>query len=121
MTVPTQLELLKSTFSNLPVLPSDLTEAVIDSRTQQLFFPGNKTSGRLQVITGTLPIAQDAPSWTWQGGDPSLLAEDVTIDNSDQERLFWAGLLLGIAGAAAVALLSEFISMWSSEPKRQAA
>jgi hypothetical protein len=74
-----------------------------------LELPSEVSPEELQIVGGSPPLDQREDEWRWTGfGDATLLITDRAKAQNDERLLFYAGLILGIAGAAAMTALVEF-------------
>jgi len=66
--------------------------------------------GNYQYLSGDDPILLGGNTWMWSGiNGVTMLAASVQGQDNEQNDLFYAGLLLGIAAAAAIACLTELL------------
>jgi hypothetical protein len=64
-----------------------------------------------QVLSGDPPTTLLGSEWAWDGiNGATVLAADVPAENDAQNRLFWAGLALGLAGGALVTGAIELLT-----------
>jgi hypothetical protein len=63
------------------------------------------------TLAGDPPTVKPRGLWSWTAvSDVSLLAQDALTADVDQEHLFWAGVILGVAAASGIAAVIELTS-----------
>ena len=74
-----------------------------------LSLPDRLSPEQIQTLGGRPPLDQTRRQWMWTGPqDVTLLLSDTAKAREEERLLFYAGLILGIAGAAAMTVLIEF-------------
>jgi hypothetical protein len=98
-------------FVNVPsTAPRDPVEP--QSVANLLDFPTTDTPDDLAGVAGEGPTSENGNEWDWTGGAGAHeLLRDTNSQNHDERDLFWAGLLLGAAGAAAISFLLELVDV----------
>jgi hypothetical protein len=81
------------------------------------------TSGGLglagyQYLAGDAPTLLNRAGWTWTGvNGATVLAADLTAEDTQQNNVFYSGIYLGVAAAAAIAFVTElFRPLWRRDP-----
>ena len=63
-----------------------------------------------QVLAGDNPTLLGGNKWMWSGiNGVTMLAADVPAQDNEQNDLFYAGLLLGVAASAGIACVTELL------------
>jgi len=66
--------------------------------------------GSYQYLAGDDPTLLGGNRWTWSGiNGVTMLAASVQAQDNEQNDLFYAGLLLGVAAGAGIACIAEFL------------
>lgn len=66
--------------------------------------------GDYQYLAGDNPSLLGTTTWLWSGiNGVEVLAASVPAQDNEQNDLFYSGLLLGVAAAAAMAFVTEFL------------
>lgn len=66
--------------------------------------------GDYQFLAGDNPTLLGGNRWMWSGiNGVTMLAASVQAQDNEQNDLFYAGLLLGVAAGAAIACITEFL------------
>lgn len=81
------------------------------------------TSGGLglagyQYLAGDAPTLLNRSGWTWTGvNGATVLAANVKAEGTQQNNVFYSGIFLGVAAAAAIAFVTElFRPLWRRDP-----
>ena len=71
-----------------------------------------------QYLAGDAPTLLNGSGWTWTGiNGATMLAANVTAEGTQQNNVFYSGIYLGVAAAAAIALITElFRPVWRKDP-----
>jgi hypothetical protein len=71
-----------------------------------------------QYLAGDSPTLLNGSGWTWTGvNGATVLAADVTAEDTQQSNVFYSGIYLGVAASAAIALITElFRPVWRKDP-----
>jgi hypothetical protein len=106
------------TFTNAPRGAAD-NYIVADTVRNSASFP-EVSVGELSLASGETPSSRNGTEWTWNNptGPGATFKNFVTQDSNDQ-RLFWAGLLFGVAGGALVACALEVIDLVMARQRRR--
>lgn len=88
------------------------------------FSSANPPLGDYQYLAGDNPTLLGTTTWMWSGiNGVEVLAASVPAQDNDQNDLFYSGLLLGVAGAAGIASVTELLRpVWrreTDEPKAE--
>lgn len=63
-------------------------------------------------LSGDPPVLAPDGGWSWSGvGNVTVLAQDLVAADDEQHRLFWSGILIGVAGGAVIAAVLELIDL----------
>jgi hypothetical protein len=101
-------ENLFSGFQALLGLPSLIYQPVIQAGTSE-FADGMASLSGYQILAGDPPTLLGT-DWTWNGiNNATVLAASVAGQAADQNRLFWSGILFGVAGAGFITFVFEAI------------
>lgn len=66
--------------------------------------------GNYQYLAGDSPTLLDGNRWMWSGiNGVTMLAASVQAQDNEQNDLFYAGLLLGVATGAGISCITEFL------------
>ena len=99
------------TVKNPPPLPAQLYQVDLAPATTE-YDPPTGDLSNFQTLSGDPPILTPYGSWSWKGiSNITVLAQNVVAADEAQQRLFWSGILIGIAGAGAFALALELIGL----------
>lgn len=71
-----------------------------------------------QYLAGDAPTLLNGTGWTWTGiNGVTVLAADVTAEDTQQSNVFYSGIFLGVAAAAAIAFITELLRpVWRKDP-----
>ena len=71
-----------------------------------------------QYLAGDAPTLLNGSGWTWTGvNGATVLAADVAAEDTSQNNVFKSGIYLGVAAAAAIALIAELLRpVWRKDP-----
>jgi hypothetical protein len=71
---------------------------------------GDPALAGYQYLSGDEPTLLGGIGWTWVGiNGATVLAADVAAEDTQQDHLFYSGILLGVAASAAIALVAELL------------
>jgi hypothetical protein len=106
---------------NLPpsVLPRPAYQPALQAGQSSFFWAQAPLSG-FQILSGDPPTLLGNHGWTWNGiNNATVLAENVKMEASQQNELFFSGVLLGLAGAALLTALAEGIGAFVERAGRR--
>lgn len=71
-----------------------------------------------QYLAGDAPTLLNGSGWTWRGIDgATVLAANVIAEGTQQNDVFYSGIFLGVAAAAAIAFITELLRpVWRKDP-----
>jgi len=71
-----------------------------------------------QYLAGDAPTLLNGSGWTWTGIDgATVLAANVIAEGTQQNNVFYSGIFLGVAAAAAIAFVTELLRpVWRRDP-----
>jgi hypothetical protein len=71
-----------------------------------------------QYLAGDEPTLLNGSGWTWTGiNGATMLAANVLAEGTQQNNVFYSGIFLGVAAAAAMAFVTElFRPVWRKDP-----
>ncbi len=71
-----------------------------------------------QYLAGDAPTLLNGSGWTWTGIDgATVLAANVIAEGTQQNDVFYSGIFLGVAAAAAIAFITELLRpVWRKDP-----
>jgi len=95
-------------FQALLGLPSSIYQPVIQAGTSK-FTDGMASLSGYQILAGDPPTLLGT-GWTWNGiNNATVLAASVAGQATGQDKLFWSGILFGVAGAGFITFVFETI------------
>jgi hypothetical protein len=104
-------EVLGGGFNTLQHLPDQLYQPDIAPATTEYVSRGHDLSN-FRTLAGDPPTLTGYGAWIWNGvSNVTVLAQDVAAADAAQTRLFWSGILIGVAGAGVFALALELIGL----------
>lgn len=90
-------------------LPSVMYQPVLQAATSKFSNEFVKLSG-YQILAGD-PPALLGSEWTWNGvNTATVLAASVAGQDTEQQHLFWSGIILGVAGAGFITAMMELLT-----------
>jgi hypothetical protein len=71
-----------------------------------------------QYLAGDAPTLLNGSGWTWTGiNGATVLAANVIAEGTQQNDVFYSGIFLGVAAAAAIAFITELLRpVWRKDP-----
>jgi hypothetical protein len=71
-----------------------------------------------QYLAGDAPTLLNGSGWTWTGiNGATMLAANVITEGTQQNDVFYSGIYLGVAAAAAIAFVTELLRpVWRKDP-----
>ena len=71
-----------------------------------------------QYLAGDAPTLLNGSGWTWTGiNGATVLAANVIAEGTQQNNVFYSGIFLGVAAAAAIAFITELLRpVWRKDP-----
>jgi hypothetical protein len=103
--------MLSNRIKNSPPLPRQLYQPDVVPATTEYIGLGEDLSN-FQALSGDPPTLTPNGAWSWNGiGNVTVLAQDLVAADAEQNRLFWSGILIGVAGGGAIALAVELINL----------
>jgi hypothetical protein len=71
-----------------------------------------------QYLAGDAPTLLNGSGWTWTGiNGATMLAANVLAEGTQQNNVFYSGIFLGVAAAAAIAFVTELLRpVWRQDP-----
>jgi hypothetical protein len=71
-----------------------------------------------QYLAGDAPTLLNGSGWTWTGiNGATMLAANVIAEGTQQNDVFYSGIYLGVAAAAAIAFVTELLRpVWRKDP-----
>jgi hypothetical protein len=71
-----------------------------------------------QYLAGDPPTLLNGSGWTWTGiNGATVLAANVITEGTQQNDVFYSGIFLGVAAAAAIAFVTELLRpVWRKDP-----
>jgi hypothetical protein len=71
-----------------------------------------------QYLAGDAPTLLNGSGWTWTGiNGATMLAANVLAEGTQQNNVFYSGIFLGVAAAAAIAFVTELLRpVWRKDP-----
>ena len=71
-----------------------------------------------QYLAGDAPTLLNGSGWTWTGiNGATMLAANVLAEGTQQNDVFYSGIFLGVAAAAAIAFVTELLRpVWRKDP-----
>jgi hypothetical protein len=86
------------------------------------YFGGSENLLNFQVLSADPPTLAPDRSWSWNGvSDVTVLAQDLVAADAAQNRLFWSGILIGVAGGAAIVFVLELLGLLEKLSRRREA
>jgi hypothetical protein len=110
---------LGSTIKTTPPLPEHLYMPDITPATTE--YDGvDEDLSNFQTLSGDPPALTPNRTWSWNGvSNVTVLAQDLVAADAEQKRLFWSGILIGVAGGGAIALALELIGLGEKLSRRR--
>jgi hypothetical protein len=104
---------------NPPLLPAQLYLPNIVPATTE-YSGGGEDLSNFQSLSGDLPTLEPDKAWYWNGvSNVTVLAQDLVAADDAQNRLFWSGILIGVAGGGAIAFALELIGLGEKLSRRR--